>query len=394
MKVATLACLFSLTILSCSAWSQGSPIHSLPDGAVKEAAIVAPNIGWAFGVPSTAGSVLWRTTDEGAHWNEITPPMPVPEIIISVFFLNTQDGWALLEDVSKGPDSFQFDLASTTSAGAKWEVHHLIIPGLSSKNMQWGYVGGSIDFVDPLHGWMYLMADEPNLSITSDGGRSWQPMQSKGLPAGSTHLVLVTPEVAWLRDASFHELYVTRDGAKTWQIVRLPPPDRLANLFATGICKDSDTIYADPVFQDSGHGFEVVTYGYSKSCSLSAAVLFETLDGGVTWQTESLFGDLSPNLSSPVSSTVVDSTWLIARRPFAGLPMVTILHLGEWENGLAASGVGYNSNLQMSFTNPDRGWVLMDGALLATQDSGASWSNVTPDRDQRAFKPARLPGAR
>lgn len=392
MKAASLACLLSLTGLSCAAWSQGAPIHSLPGGPVAKAAIVAPNIGWAFGQPTNAGDVLWWTTDGGAQWREITPPMPVPETIISVSFLERQDGWVLLEDVSKGPSSFQFDLASTTSAGSKWEVHHLSIPGLSTKGMKWGYIKGSIAFVDPLHGWMYLMADSPNLLITSDGGRSWQPTQSQGLPADSTHLVLVTPEVAWLSDA-FHELYVTRNGAKTWQIVRLPPPDRLANRFATGICRDSDTIYADPVFQDSIHGFEVVTYGYSRSCSLSAAVLFETLDGGVTWQTESLFGDLSPNLTSPVSSTVVDSTWLIARRPFAGLPMVTILHPGEWENGLAVKGVGYDSNLQMSFTSPDRGWVLMDGALLATQDGGACWSDVTPLRDLYKSKPERLPGA-
>lgn len=401
MKVATLVRLLSLTVLSClpcSGWSQGSPIHSLPDGAVEQAAMVAPNVGWAFSFPrpekGDESNLLWWTTDGGAHWQIITPPMSKSEIVISVSFVNTLDGWALLEDISQEPDAFQFDLASTTSAGAKWEVHHLITPRLRSNDMRSGFADGLVAFVDPLHGWMYLTADEPNLMITSDGGRSWQPAQSMKMPMDSARLVPVTPLVAWLRDASFHGLYVTRDGAKTWQTVRLPPPDALANRSATGICKDSDTIYSDPIFQDSNHGFEAVTYGYSKLCGLSAAVLFETLDGGISWQVESLHGDLSPNLSRPVSSTVVDSNWLIARQPFAGLPMVTILHPGEWQNGMVATGVGYNANLKMSFTNSDRGWVLMNGALLATQDGGASWSNVTPDRDQRTFKPARLPGAR
>jgi photosystem II stability/assembly factor-like uncharacterized protein len=389
MKASTLACVLLLTVLSRGARSQGAPIHSLPNGAVKEAAMVAPNVGWAFGEPTTAGSVLWWTIDGGAQWREITPPMPVPETIISVAFLDTRAGWALLEDVRKAPDSFQFDLASTTSAGAKWEVHPLIIPGLRSKDMRWGYVDGSIAFVDPLHGWMYLMADEPNLLITSDGGKTWQPQESQVLPDGSKHLVLVTPEVAWLRDGSLRGLYVTRDGAKTWQSVSLPPPDE----FSKWIAKGSDTIYTDPAFHDSKHGFEVVTYGYSKSGNLSAAVLFETLDGGVSWQARGLLGTLPENLTWPISSTVVDSSWLIARRPATGLPMITILHLGEWENGMVVREAGYGANLPMIFTNPDRGWVLMDGALLATQDGGASWTDVTPDRVLRRFKPAPISNA-
>jgi photosystem II stability/assembly factor-like uncharacterized protein len=389
MRFATLACLLSLTIMSGSAWPQGSPIHSLPEGAVEKAAIVAPNIGWAFGQPTTAGSVLWWTTDGGAHWKRITPPMSERELIISVFFLNTQVGWALLEDVSKGPDSFQFDLASTTSAGAKWELHHLSIPGLSTEGMRWGYITGWIDFSDLLHGWMYLRPELPDLLITSDGGRSWQPAQSSELPTWGESIVRVKPEVAWLTDTVAHWLYVTRDGAKTWQHLSIPAPTQLSGWLP----KDNVQMYTDPVFQDPEHGFEVVTYASSKSGILTNVVLFETHDGGITWQAQGLLGDLRANMSSPISSTVVDSTWLIARRPFLALPMVTILHPGEWDNGLIHNEAGYDSHLQMSFANPDRGWVLMDGALLATEDDGASWTDVTPDRDERKPKPGRLPGA-
>jgi photosystem II stability/assembly factor-like uncharacterized protein len=387
---AAFACLLSLAVLSSTSWSQGAPIHSLPDGAVEDAAIVAPDIGWAFGQPTTAGSVLWWTTDGGAQWREITPPMRVKEIIVSVSFLNTRVGWVLLEDDSKGPLSFQFDLASTTSAGAEWEVHPLSIPTPGTEGTRSGDTAGWIDFADPLHGWMYLGTGLDDLLITSDGGRSWQRAQSSGLPAASKRIVRVTPEVAWLIGTYSHWLYVTRDGAKSWQHVSLSAPVQLSGWLP----KDNVQMYTDPVFQDPEHGFEAVTYASSRSGILTNAVLFETRDGGVTWQAVSLLGDLRANMSWPISSTIAGSTWLIARQPFLGLPMVTILHPGEWENGLIQNEAGYDSGLRMHFTNPDRGWLLMDGALLATQDGGASWSDITPDRDSRKIKPARIAGAR
>lgn len=388
MKFPTLACLLSLVIMSGRAWPQGSPIHSLPEGAVKKAAIVAPNIGWAFGQPTSAGYVLWWTTDGGAHWKEITPPMPKREMIISVFFLNPRVGWTLLEDISKGPESFQFDLASTTSAGAKWELHPLSMPALSTK-MWWAFLSGWINFSDLQHGWMYLRPELPVLLITSDGGRTWQPAQSSKLPAWAEGIVRVKPEVAWLTNTSANWLYVTRDGAKTWQHLSIPAPTHLSDWLP----KDDVQMYTDPVFQDPEHGFEVVTYASSESGILTNAVLFETHDGGITWQARGLLGDLRANMSHPISSTVADSTWLIARHPFLALPIVTILHPGEWDNGLIDNAAGYDRRLQMMFANPNRGWVLMDGALLATEDGGASWTDVTPDRDKLEPKPGRLPAA-
>jgi photosystem II stability/assembly factor-like uncharacterized protein len=408
MKADALVYLLSLAVLSCSAWPQGDPIHSLPAGPVERATMVAPNVGWAFGKPTVNWGALWWTTDGGERWRNITPPMAVPELIISACFIDTQVGWALLEDVSKGPRSFRFDLASTTSAGAKWEVHRLSIQGPGTENMKWGYITGQINFFDPLHGWMYLdSSNSPRLWMTTDGGRNWQPAGSPGPETGGGRIVCVTPQFAWLRDTFSNWLYVTKDGAKSWSHFTLPLPKELLSRRLTSdsnshiregqplsdwLTQDDVQLYSDPIFQNSEHGFEVVTFASSKSTVPTNAVLFETLDGGVSWRAQSLLGDFQSNMSAPISSTVTDSTWLIARRPFLGLPMLTILHPGEWEGGLsgARDGAGYDSDLQMSFTTPDLGWLVMDGAILATRDGGASWSNVTPDRDRRKFNPGRL----
>ncbi len=404
MRVAALACLLASILLPGSASPQGSPIHTPPDGILDDDAMLAPNVGWALSVPQPTGqgdaSILWWTTDGGEHWRVITPPSQKPKLIVSVFFLNTQVGWALLRDDNGAADSFRLDLASTTSAGASWEVHRLSVPGLISKvtqstrkaestpNTAYGYIAGSIAFADSLHGWMYVRPELPDFSdllITDDGGKTWREAQAREICIGHQGLVLVTPEVAWQNDT--WSLYVTRDGAKTWQRVSLLPPSRLAKW----ILPKSEPLYTTPVFTDPKHGFEVVTYTSARAGGLSTAVLFATLDGGVTWQPQGLLGNLPANMDAPVSSTIVDSAWLIARQPMYALPMVTTLHIGEWEYGIADFAAGYGSGLRMSFTSPARGWLLTDGALLSTQDGGATWSDITPERVE--FAPGRLADA-
>lgn len=399
MRGVAVTCFLFGTILSCNACSQGRPIHSQPTGNVSEASMLSPSEGWALSSPEPK---LWWTTDGGGHWRQITPPTRAPETILSVFFLDTRVGWALLEDSSAGDDSVQFDLASTTSAGAKWEVHRLSIPELvsrvnrstkeaqSTENRASGFIKGLITFADPLHGWMYVCPDVVDLSdtlITGDGGKSWQHAHVDELHIDPESIVLVTPEIAWLTDT--RRLFTTQDGAKTWRQVSLPGPTQLSKWFGGGVAED-ETFYSSPVFQDPKHGFEVLTYSGFKKAQWTTAVLFETFDGGITWRAVGVFGNL-PFMEHPMSSAVVDSTWLIARAPMYALPMVTILHPDEWTNGIDSTTAGYQSSIKMTFISPARGWLIMEGALLSTEDGGGSWLEVTPDWPQHT--PARLEDA-
>jgi photosystem II stability/assembly factor-like uncharacterized protein len=398
MKGAGVICFLFGAVLSCYAAAQGSPIHYPPKANVLDASMLSPSEGWALSVPSMK---LWWTTDGGGQWRQITPATQGPETILSVFFLDTQVGWALLKDDEAGSDSAQFFLASTTSGGDKWEIHRLSIPELVSRvnqstkevqsipNRASGVVKGLMTFVDPLHGWIYVCPDIPDLSdtlITGDGGKTWQHANVDELHIDPESIVLVTPEIVWLNDAN--RLFTTQDGAKTWRAVSLPVPTKLSRWFPTP--HSDEEFYSSPVFQDPKHGFEVVTYSWFSKVRWCNAVLFETLDGGGTWQAVGVLKNL-PFREHPISSTVVDSTWLIPRAPMYALPMITVLHPGEWENAIEFDTYGYQYGFKMSFINSVRGWLIMDGALLSTQDGGGSWSDVTPDWPKD--KPERLADA-
>src|SRR5579863_8564664 len=108
MRGAGVICSLFGAILSSNAVAQGSPIHSPPKANVLDASMLSPSEGWALSGPRTK---LWWTTDGGGQWRQITPSTQANETILSVFFLDTQVGWALLEDNHAESDSARFSLA-------------------------------------------------------------------------------------------------------------------------------------------------------------------------------------------------------------------------------------------------------------------------------------------
>ena len=139
------------------------------------------------------------------------------------------------------------------------------------------------------HGWMILNSARATTSafragallVTSDGGRNWRDTHDDD-PGGQGPVVLLTSEEGWMAGGEHDEdLYVTRDGAKSWQTISLPAPKELSSAkFST----------ADvPVFEDSKHGFVAVTYTEGHQ---SGAVLFTTDDGGRSWKPDRILSGL------------------------------------------------------------------------------------------------------
>jgi hypothetical protein len=148
-------------------------------GVVRRMKLIAPGVGWA----ERGGRYYW-TTDNGTNWTDITPPSSPGshERISDIFFLDTHRGWALFARYDK--DEPQFDLASTTDAGATWtrtEVTPLPAPadyGNSDRLPLRGW-SGKIAFEDSLHGWFAvgLGGETMNthwsfLLATADGGQT------------------------------------------------------------------------------------------------------------------------------------------------------------------------------------------------------------------------------
>ena len=341
------------------------PLIHFPMDAMQ---LLSPNIGWA----SWQGDLFW-TEDSGLTWTEITPARNIfgSHKLLSVFFLDTKQGWALSADA----------VFSTTDAGDHWSMTTLDISKLQER--KWSNATlGQIYFADSAHGWMSMDVEEVGqvhkawLLVTSDGGRSWAPAPTDPGVAGTIRLV--TPTAGWLRSFSGDELLVTHDAAHSWEKVSLTPPE--------GGFSNSDATYDLPTFENSEHGHLAVTYtgGLGRK---AIAILYATDDGGLTWKPDSTLRDLaSVPVGSGVSSTVVGSTWITATQlNSSSNPVITPIASGATLSAAYHSESGYYGSHKLSFITPSLGWVLTNSDyLLSTSDGGATWTELDPRSSKEA----------
>ncbi|HEY6299946.1 MAG TPA: sialidase family protein [Candidatus Binatus sp.] len=359
--------------------------------------LLAPGVGWA----EWGGRFYW-TSDNGANWKDITPPArsDLDEHISDFYFLDSQRGWALFSRFNKNEsDEFKYeepklDLASTTDAGATWTRTHLTLPPPANYGnpdlMPLAGWGGTIAFLDPLHGWMNITLSQTHgplysfLLVTSDGGRTWS--RSPNAPRLATDdMLLVTPNDGWMIGTSVFsdkELFVTHDGTKSWQQVLVDTPKEV--LPAT-----MARYYQLPTFEDSKHGLLLVYYSGGVGVK-PATVLFATGDSGRTWKPDRMVTNQDDVSSKYSTSTVVDSDWIFAAVS-DHRPVLTRLGVGrkiDASADAAPDASHYKEALQVSFATPTQGWVIVgDGDLMSTADGGATWTTLTPGPQPHVIQP-------
>jgi len=350
--------------------------------------LLAPNTGWTL-----AGQHLYWTTDGGGTWRDVTPPLPFRGArLSSVFFRNSSNGWVLLSGEVPGSPDPRFDLATTNNGGQTWSLAQV---DLSSFQIRTGILapGGSVYFIDSLHGWLNLSVTSSSnfrsglMFKTDDGGNTWKrPRQD---PEIAGHMFFLTPEIGWLAGGPGGErLYVTRDGGGSWQQVSLNAPPQLnAPVYAA--------IYGLPQFQDDKRAFLPVSY-YGGPEELPAALaVFETADGGLTWQLDTFApGFQAYGVGVMVPSAVVDGALVTASLSARSLTLaVTSLRAGAGATRQVTSTLREGIRLfppvsELSFISLTEGW-LREAALLATSDGGTTWTDISPLRG----KGPRLPDA-
>jgi hypothetical protein len=379
-------------------------VRAQPIGSMK---LLAPNVGWAL----STGRLMW-TSSAGAKWENITPPAAKDDLISAIFFLDTSRGWVLLKRGKPDiPGRLQFDLASTGNAGATWSVAPLRMPDWLSGSLFGG--GASLAFADPSHGWLALYAGPNDVSrgqgsilATSDGGISWMPTHPPNHGRAEAGLagpiVMVTPQFGWMVSGAANEvLLVTRDRAKTWNTVELEspvktsqmreydrnldlfeqrshqaPPLGVANLERKQPLHPSYAAYDLPTFEDSSHGYICVTYP-------GVTVLFVTEDGGVTWKPDRVVEGrpLGP-------SAMVGATWITGRVSKNGVPKLANIARAATIAPSTLPGPEDRPAYGISFATEIQGWVLTnDSKLLATNDGGATWTDITPSIGPRVATP-------
>jgi photosystem II stability/assembly factor-like uncharacterized protein len=350
---------------------------------IKDFKLLSSGTGWA-----STGNQLLFTTDNGAHWKDISPPNLNRDSFASVFFHDAYAGWVLLvghpregECAEEEPSerNWAFHVASTFDGGGTWTETHVKMPSCDS-----GSVGpslndnGNLTFADKLHGWLLLEHQSGSafsfgsLFATSDEGRTWHEVKGPGFygdirayPNGD---IWVTGDPGANDEGNAQELVVSRDGGNNFEEVSLTAPKEIGPV-------GQPSSYTLPVFGDKLHGYEAASYNGSNG-KKSTALLFETGDGGRTWRPDRILSDLAEN--ETVANTVVGSTWIIPFTPQGN--QTTLVKLRPNDRMAAAShkSSGDFNNCDLSFLTAEEGWMNCSGTLTSTINGGATWTAIVP----------------
>jgi len=370
------------------AWAQSPGVTLWPGLKVRSMKLLAPGVGWALANDRR----LYWTRDNGANWADITPPSSpgFDELMSHVFFLDSQKGWALFSRFDQDEtdelkyEEPKFDLASTTDAGATWTRMHLALPAPKDygnpDKMPFQSWGGTVAFLDPLHGWMNITLTRQTMNtfstfllVTSDGGQTWS--RAPNAPdLANVEMLLVTPSDGWMLGTSDsgQELFVTHDGTKSWNEVSVDIPKEVLPATSAVYC-------GLPTFEDSKQGFLQVSYSGGVGGKW-ATVLFATDDGGRTWKLDRMVTQEyhSQRYGRP---TVVDSAWVFVA-VLDHHPALRMVGAGEKIDASATGAAGvshYSMAGQLSFATPTQGWVIVsNNRLYSTEDGGVKWTDVTP----------------
>ena len=337
--------------------------------------LLSQDTGWLVNVDR----LLW-TTDDGAHWKDITPSgptIPKDSKLGSVFFLDTSEGWATLsypEPIAEPtPQALAnqktlYTIAHTENAGETWDERPLTYPPLPEAAQDTFGGPASLYFLDSIHGWLDVtfqsMFDPGRLLATNDGGQTWNWVSS---PIHSGSIFFHSLEDGWIiSNYGARELYVTHDGAKSWQESRLMPPAEIG----TSIYPMFMEI---PMFKDSRDGYLAVHYS-GPEFSSPKLVVYATESGGKSWDPIKV---LPGSGSTPVA--LADSVVILPSGAGKGKPSTESVPLTTpAQPSQPVSSESRDAILSFSFLNGSRGWAFKIDGLYGTDDGGATWMKISP----------------
>ena len=354
-----------------AATDTASPVPATATATVPSLPIVASpaiqfldmldvNNGWAL----TDAAVV-RTTDGGTTWYNATPA-GLSGAPTSPFFLDATTGWVAVS----GADPTNGTLYRTTDGGITW----------TSGAVPFG--GGSIKFVDAMHGWelIGLSAGMFHQAVavfrTSDGGTTWTQVliddpnvsgSSDSLPleGDKNGITALDANRGWVTGTQpsddFIYIYATQDGGTTWAHQNLTIP-----IGYSGAQTSADL----PVFFGTSDAVLPVLLFATNTGS----DFYVSHDGGQTWTVTT---PVAQGGFLAVASAADFFVW-------DGSAPLNVSH----DAGASWSTVTPNVNIKdnmvsMQFVNATTGWALTSDVsyhrmLYKTTDSGATWNVLIP----------------
>ena len=326
-------------------------------------------VGWA----SVGNSArLLMTTDGGAHWRDVSPPMlrrkgfGLASGLAGADFLSPNDFFVSVTSVP-------VFVSHTTDGGRKWTEVGSFPNGVGEA---W------VSFVNDRHGWVAIGngaaggSSSVTIYATMSGGAHWavvsRSMSLGGKPGtpdnpGGCHDTGLTwsgslrAPVLWLTGGGNVAPCVleSTDGGRRWGSDHSLDPS--AGWGGTAW---------SPVFSSGSDGTLAVWYGTAHRAVTAA---YSTTNGGVTWVEHRPPSGKQPELVDVVSST----TWFAA----TGTTVYLTANGGaSWSSAHASVNFGGSqSSKTLDFVNIVDGWAVLNGHVWHTTDGGRLWaSEVLP----------------
>jgi photosystem II stability/assembly factor-like uncharacterized protein len=393
---------------------------------------VTPTVAWV----ACGSGFLLGTRNGGANWTVHSPFGATTWPVMSVEFLDDQQGWALSQ--AEG-------LRKTTDGGLTWIQQ-------SHAGPQWGY---DVAFTDAQHGWVVgFNGFYPNftgvIAATSDGGTTWTtqvPASSgqKGVYAAmfvdGNHGWAVGYDgtiLAYAPDSPTRSLTVSRSGSGSGTVTSSPAGIECGAVCLAAFAKNAVvTLTATPDAQSmfggwsgacSGTGTCVVTLDDSKSVAARFVRLYDvsvsivgggagtvqSAPGGITCAAGVCAAPFNDGTVVALAATAQPGSWFAgwsgachttaatctvsvssgisatARFESGDPPPPFRYREGQWIE--QSSGTPHHLR-GIDFLDAQRGWAVGDGdggadlgRIYQTLDGGATWTHVhsIADGDLRA----------
>jgi photosystem II stability/assembly factor-like uncharacterized protein len=260
-------------------------------------------VGWGLaetGMGTNVNSSIARTTDGGRSWR-ILYQSKQGIGVMSWFFLDDKTAWVTL-GTSAGPD-LPTTVVHTIDGGAHWT--RLQLPVEIS----------SYTFLDQLHGW------------------------------------------AWTDDVPSRNIYKTNDGGKTWNKITTPDAIRPPSIENQGMLPSFQGL--DMAFVTPQHGW-LISYNtrYDPDTAYYYASFLTTLDGGKSWQTQSL----PQPASGPIPGIDAPLIGATAKNQNVGTISISAPHFFTPQQGIISVTSAISSNAPRKIY------------LYTTNDAGQHWS--------------------